>query len=71
VATLQGMRDIATIDSDLRLASRRWRAARVLSGQMPSTALIDRLLDERSAAAQQAPILVEGCSLLDRTARVW
>jgi len=50
------MRDIATIDSDLRLLSRAWRAARVFSEQpneqTPTTELIDVLLDERAAATE-------------------
>ena len=44
------MRDIETIDAELRLLARAWRVARVLSDPMPSTAHIDELLDERSAA---------------------
>jgi hypothetical protein len=43
------MRDIETIDDSLRLLSRAWRVARVLCESMPSTALIDQLLDERLA----------------------
>jgi hypothetical protein len=50
------MRDVATIDSDLRLLSRAWRAARVFSEQLteqtPTTELIDQLLDERAAATR-------------------
>jgi hypothetical protein len=42
------MRDIETIDAELRLVSRAWRIARLLSDGMPSTALIHQLLDERS-----------------------
>jgi hypothetical protein len=49
-----GVRDIETIDAELRLLSRVWRGARVLSEQMPSTELIDQLLDERSNAATTA-----------------
>ncbi len=48
------MRDIETIDAELRLLSRAWRAARVLSEQTPSTEFIDQLLDERSNAATTA-----------------
>jgi hypothetical protein len=44
------MRDIETIDGELRLLARAWRVARHLSGCTPSTAHIDELLDERSAA---------------------
>ena len=43
------MRDIEVIDSGLRLLFRAWRVARVLCDRMPSTALIDELLDERLA----------------------
>jgi hypothetical protein len=48
--TVQTMRDIEAIDADLLLLSRAWRVARVLCNPMPSTRLIDRLLDERAAA---------------------
>ena len=48
------MRDIETIDAELRLLSRAWRVARVLSEQIPSAELIDQLLDERSNAATTA-----------------
>jgi hypothetical protein len=48
------MRDIETIDGELRLLVRAWREARVLSEQMPSTELIDQLLDERANAAMTA-----------------
>ena len=44
------MRDIETIDAELRLLVRAWRVARVLSDRIPSTAHIDELLDERAAA---------------------
>ena len=50
----RAVRDIETIDAELRLLSRAWRVARVLSEQMPSTELIDQLLDERSNAATTA-----------------
>jgi hypothetical protein len=46
--TLGHMRDIETIDADLRFVSRAWRVARVLCEKMPNTALIDQLLDERA-----------------------
>jgi hypothetical protein len=45
-----GVRDIETIDAELRLLVRAWRVARVLSDRIPSTAHIDELLDERAAA---------------------
>ena len=44
------MRDIETIDDELRLIVRAWRVARVVSDRTPSTAHIDELLDERAAA---------------------
>ncbi len=44
------MRDIETIDRELRLLARAWRVARELCDKPPSTARIDELLDERSAA---------------------
>ena len=44
------MRDIETIDAELRLIVRAWRVARVVSDRTPSTAHIDELLDERAAA---------------------
>ena len=45
-----GVRDIETIDAELRLIVRAWRVARVVSDRIPSTAHIDELLDERAAA---------------------
>ena len=48
------MRDIDTIDCELRLLVRAWRVTRVLSDRLPSTAHIDELLDERAAAERQA-----------------
>jgi hypothetical protein len=45
------MRDIETIDGELRLLARERRVARHLSGCTPDTALIDRLLDERAGAS--------------------
>ena len=45
-----GVRDIETIDGELRLMFRAWHVARVLSGRPPSTVHIDELLDERAAA---------------------
>jgi hypothetical protein len=41
---LRAMRDIETIDADLRLVSRAWRVARVLCDRMPSTALAWRTM---------------------------
>jgi hypothetical protein len=48
------MRDIETIDAELRLVARAWRVARHMSGCTPSTALIDQLLDERAASSAVA-----------------
>ena len=45
------MREIEAIDADLLLLSRAWRVARVVCNPMPSTRLIDQLLEERAAAA--------------------
>ncbi len=45
------MRDIETIDAELRLLARAWRVARHMPGCTPSTALIDQLLDERAASS--------------------
>jgi len=42
------MRDIETIDGELRIAARAWREAREM-GSAPFTTLIDLLLDERTA----------------------
>jgi hypothetical protein len=42
------VRDIETIDGELRLVARAWRVARHM-GCTPSTAHIDELLDERGA----------------------
>lgn len=55
------MRDIETIDDELRLLFRAWHVARVLSGHTPSTVHIDELLDER-AAAQFAVVSGQGLS---------
>ena len=44
------MRDIETIDAELRLIVRALRVARVVGDRIPSTAHIDELLDERAAA---------------------
>ena len=48
------MRDLETIDAELRLVLRAWRVARVLNDKIPSTAHIEELLDERAAAERQA-----------------
>jgi hypothetical protein len=49
------MRDIETIDAELRLVARAWRVA----GEMnctTSTAHIDALLDERSATLSRVEV---------------
>jgi hypothetical protein len=44
---LRPMRDIETIDSELRLVAALSRAARDRGGPLPSIAVADALLDER------------------------
>jgi hypothetical protein len=39
------MRDIETIDAELRLVKRAWRVAQVLTGRIPSTELLNKLLE--------------------------
>ena len=49
------MRDVETIDAELRLVARAWRVA----GEMnctPSTAHIDALLDERLATLSRVEV---------------
>jgi hypothetical protein len=55
------VRDIETIDGELRLLSRAWRVAREMTGRTPSTVLIDRLLDERSATMVLSTTVAGGC----------
>jgi hypothetical protein len=50
------MRDIETIDAELRLVVGAWRLARVLNDRIPSTAQIDALLDERSATLSRVEV---------------
>jgi hypothetical protein len=57
------MRDIENIDGELRLLARAWRVARELCDRMPSTAHIDRLLDERAAAFSAALSPVGGTEI--------
>ena len=56
------MRDLDTIDSELRLLLAIRHMVREEEGRPPSTARIDELLDERSAgsAAAQAPRVQTG-----------
>ena len=44
---LRRVRDLVTIDSELRLAETLRRAARERGGPLPSIAVADALLDER------------------------
>jgi hypothetical protein len=50
------MRNIDTIDGELRLLARAWHVARELTGRTPSTAHLDELLDERSATMTVAGV---------------
>jgi hypothetical protein len=51
------MRDVETIDAELRLVVGAWRLARVLkNNRIPSTAHIDELLDERSATLSRVEV---------------
>jgi hypothetical protein len=55
------MRDIETIDGELRLLAAVRRTARELSGRTPSTELIDALLDERAALGEPGRETTAGC----------
>jgi hypothetical protein len=57
------MRDVEATDSELQLLSRAWRVARVLCDRMPSTELIDQLLDERAKALAGVGAPARGCRL--------
>jgi hypothetical protein len=48
------MRDIETIDSELRLVAALRRAARERGGPLPSIGVADALLDERRELAEWA-----------------
>jgi hypothetical protein len=50
------VRDVETIDAELRLVVGAWRLARVLNDRIPSTARIDELLDERSATLSRVEV---------------
>ena len=50
---LPRVRDIETIDSELRLVAALRRAARERGGQLPSIGVADALLDERREFNQQ------------------
>ena len=63
------MRDIETIDAELRLIVRAWRLARLVSDKVPSTAHIDELLDERAAALDREGFFSALSSLSRRAAR--
>jgi hypothetical protein len=47
------MRDIETIDSELRLVTALRRAARERGGPLPSVAVANALLDERRAGTDR------------------
>jgi hypothetical protein len=49
------MRDIETIDAELRLVSRARRVAREMSSCAPNRVHIDQLLDERAALGADSP----------------
>ncbi|HEY2504286.1 MAG TPA: hypothetical protein VGI68_23430 [Mycobacterium sp.] len=46
------MRDIETIDTELRLVKRAWRVAQVLTGRIPSTELLNKLLEADQQVAR-------------------
>jgi hypothetical protein len=50
------MRDIETIDAELRLEVGAWRLARELYDRPPSIVRIDELLDERSATLSRVEV---------------
>ena len=60
------MRDIETIDGELRLLARAWRVARHMSGCRPSTVLIDQLLDERIQCLGGKKFGADGVSMYGR-----
>ena len=49
------MRDVETIDSELRLVATVRRAARERGGPLPSTEVADALLDERRGLTARGP----------------
>jgi hypothetical protein len=55
------VRDIETIDGELRLLARALRVARELCDRTPSTEHIDVLLDERSATMVLSTTVAGGC----------
>jgi hypothetical protein len=52
------MRDVETIDSELRLVAMLRRAARERGGPLPSIDVADALLDERNAAVAITTTLI-------------
>jgi hypothetical protein len=50
------MRDIETIDAELRLVSRAWSVARGLYDRTPNIVRIDALLDERLATLSRVEV---------------
>jgi hypothetical protein len=63
------VRDIETIDAELRQIVRAWRVARLVSDRMPSTAHIDELLDERATALDREEFFSSLSSLSRPAAR--
>jgi hypothetical protein len=55
------MRDIETIDGELRLVARAWRVTHHL-GYKPSTVLVDELLDEPLQGFRGCPALARWTS---------
>jgi len=51
------MRDIETIDSELRLVAALRRAAQERGGPLPSIDVADALLDERRELTEPGPLL--------------
>lgn len=51
-AYAQAVRDRDVIDSELRLVAAVRRTCAELGGAMPTTAVLDRLLDERNAGSR-------------------
>lgn len=57
-AYARGVRDRDTIDSELRLIAAVRRSCAELGGGMPTTTVLDELLDERNAGSRDAPALI-------------
>jgi hypothetical protein len=52
------MRDLEVIDSELRLPAAVRRVCREYDGRVPSTTLVDALLDERTEVARSMTALL-------------